>query len=519
MRSLPLFVTSLAGVLVLVATACTSPADGDRAAAAETASSITPTTPIRHDVTTTTRPPSSTTAAPPSTTTTTTVETHATAVGQPYGIVEGLTMFRGNPTRSYHGSGPIPDSLEVAWRYPSQPMCGTSTVGGEEIQWCGTGWTGQPVVWERPDGITEVIFGAYDKNIHFLDASTGEPTRPRFPMGDIIKGSVTLDPDGYPLLYAGSRDSNFRIIALDRVTPQEVWRLSAFDVPGIWNNDWDSNPVVVDGVMYLGGENSWWYAVALNRSTGDDGRVAVDPEIVFDMPAFTPELRAAVGNQQSVENSTLVVNNTAFFANSAGRIVGVDVSDLPDGGAEVVFDYWVGDDVDATLVADDEGYVYVSAEVDLRTARSTEVGQLVKLDPGRPEDPLVWGIDIPGTGDVDGGIWATPAVVDGLVYVPTNPGELLVVDAETGDVVWRDSVGTHAWSSPSVIGNRMVVAVDCEIGGGLRIYDITNHRTPQTISDNQFSGGCIESTPAVWNGDIYVGSRDGYFYALSGPAS
>jgi outer membrane protein assembly factor BamB len=28
-------------------------------------------------------------------------------------------------------------------------------------------------------------------------------------------------------------------------------------------------------------------------------------------------------------------------------------------------------------------------------------------------------------------------------------------------------------------------------------------------------GGCIEATPAVWNGRIYVGTRAGRFFALS----
>ena len=111
-------------------------------------------------------------------------------------------------------------SLQVAWRYPDEAMCGNSPVGGEDKVWCGGGWTGQPLVWERPDGVTELIFGAYDKHIHFVDADTGEDTRPPFDMGDIIKGTVTLDPDGHPLLYAGSRDSRFRIIALDRPVPR-----------------------------------------------------------------------------------------------------------------------------------------------------------------------------------------------------------------------------------------------------------------------------------------------------------
>ena len=38
-------------------------------------------------------------------------------------------------------------------RYPKRKLFSISTVGGEEILWQGTGWTGQPVVWTRSDGI------------------------------------------------------------------------------------------------------------------------------------------------------------------------------------------------------------------------------------------------------------------------------------------------------------------------------------------------------------------------------
>ena len=194
-------------------------------------------------------------------------------------------------------------------------------------------------------------------------------------------------------------------------------------------------------------------------------------------------------------------------------MVGVDIGGLPDGEASVVFDYWMGDDVDATIVVDGEGYLYVAAQVDLGTSRAAEVGQLVKLDPGNPDDPRVWGIDVPA-GGADGGIWATPALVDGLLFVPTNVGELLAVDTESGKVVWRDDIGIHAWSSAVRAGDRLLVAADCESAAALRVYDISDPRTPVRLSNNTFAGGCIEATPAVWKGRVYVSSRDGFFYAL-----
>ncbi|MGH8957317.1 MAG: PQQ-binding-like beta-propeller repeat protein [Acidimicrobiia bacterium] len=461
--------------------------------------------------TTTTRPEPTTTLAP---TTTLPAREPGTVpgftAGRPWGTTVGLTMFRGNPTRTFYGTGPLPSNPQVLWSYPPEgAMCGFSSVGGVSTQWCGSGWTGQPVVWERPDGTTEVIFGAYDKSVHFLDAESGAELRPSFATNDIIKGSVTLDPDGYPLLYFGSRDNKLRIVALDRDEPTELWSLDADAVDGIWNDDWDGNPVIVDDMLYEGGENGWFFAIKLNRITGTDGLVAVDPTIVFSTPGWTSELVSQVGRNVSIESSVMVHEQVAYLANSGGRVVGFDLSDIANGNAPVAFDYWVGDDTDATLVSDANGAVYVAVEEERKNERSRELGQLIKLDP-HLSDPYVWGVPVPG-GDVVGGLWATPALGDGVIYEATQPGELLAVDTETGEVTWREEIGWHAWSSPVVVEDELLVAT-CT--GELRAYSLTDPRHPSLTWTLKLSESCIESTPAVWNGRIYVGVRDGRFYAV-----
>ncbi|MDR9449875.1 MAG: PQQ-binding-like beta-propeller repeat protein [Acidimicrobiia bacterium] len=461
-----------------------------------------------------------TVAASTTTTTTTTVPRREPgtvpgwSVGEPWGSVEGLTMFRGNPTRTYYGEPPVPTNPEVLWTYPIDgPMCSTSSVSGTKTTWCGTGWTGQPVVYERSDGVTEVIFGAYDKKVHFLNGSTGLPTRPPFQTGDLIKGSVSLDPDGYPLLYFGSRDNKLRIVALDRPEPELLWNLDASAVPGIWNNDWDGNPVILDDLLLEGGENSWFFIIKLNRSYGPDGRVAVAPERLVEIPGYTNDLLAQVGSNVSIENSPAVFDNRVYFANSGGRVVGLDLSRVADGEAPIVFDYWVGDDVDATITIDREGMLYVAAELERFNERSNELGQLIKLDP-YATDPYVWGVPVPPRGPGDGGIWATPALGDGVLYASTHPGELLAIDTDTGRVLWRDEIGYHAWSSPVIVDNTLLVSVNCETGGGFRAYSLTVPAAPARLWQYDHNSGCIESTPAVWKGTIYVGSRDGRFYAL-----
>ncbi|MFZ0012780.1 MAG: PQQ-binding-like beta-propeller repeat protein [Acidimicrobiia bacterium] len=439
-------------------------------------------------------------------------------VGQPWGSTVGLVMFRGNPTRTYYGTGPIADSPSQLWSYPDSGMCSESTNLGETTVWCGMGWTGQPSVWERPDGVTELIFGAYDRSLHFVDAETGEELRPEFPTGDIIKGSVSIDPDGYPLLYSGSRDNKLRILALDRAEPTELWSLDAYAVDGIWNDDWDSNPVIIDDMMYEGGENGWFFAYELNRGYDAEGKVTVDPQIKFSMRGWTQEQLDNLADENvSIESSVVAYDDRIYFSNSGGRIVGVDVSDVRNGNAPVVFDYWAGGDIDASLVVDEEGFVYASIEYEpsqmgpIEQARQDEVGQLVKLDPYTDGDPRVWGIDLSVAGS-DSGLWATPALYEGHLYTNTHQGSLIVVDTHNGTIVWQDgTVGWHSWSSPSVVDDTLVVAT-CT--GQVRGYSLANPGAPELLWTVSPGESCLEATPAIWEGTIYLGSRDGYLRAF-----
>ncbi len=473
----------------------------------------------------------------------------------------GVSMFRGNGHRTYYGEGPVPRDPVELWHHPQEGiMSADSSEGGVTTVWSGTGWTGQPVVVEW-EGSTRVMFGAYDRALHFLDATSGERFLPDLATGDIIKGSVMFDPDGYPLLYSGSRDNYFRIVALDRGEPTVVYKLSAYDVPQpTWNDDWDSSALVVGDYLFQGGENGYFYILKLNRGYDGAGLVTVDPEVVLAYPAFDQALFSAIGdNIVSIENSPAIHldgdrGDRVYFANGGGRVLGLDISalglsqagygpagqapgtweaaaglgavgshgvasaDAPDAPGDpagldfpLAFKFWMGDDVDATLVLDEEGMLYVAAELERHLPRAREVGQLVKLDPYAPDDPLLWSVAVPATGG-DGGIWATPALSGGMLYVPTHTGRLLGVDCSDGRIVWEKPFSYHAWSSPVVVDHTLLVA-DAE--GYLHAYDVRDPGTnPPQLWKVAVGQATIESTPVVWRGRIFLGSRDGHFYCF-----
>ncbi len=441
-------------------------------------------------------------------------------VGGPYGTaVDGLLTFRGNPTRTFYGTGPVPRDPEVAWRYPAGgSLCGESTVGAETRTWCGTGWTGQPAVFER-GGRTWVVFGAYDHRVHFVDGATGAALLPPFPTGDIIKGSVTVDPDGYPLVYTGSRDNRFRVLSFDGAEPVELWALEASDTaPTLWNDDWDGSAVVLDDLLFVGGENSRFHVVRLNRGYGPDGRVTVAPELLFDTAGWDDELLAAVGDRNvSIESSVAVVGDVVYFANSGGLVQGWDVGGVAEGEVpERVFRFWTGDDTDASVVVDEDGTLYVASEYERGTERSRAVGQVMKLDPSRPDDPLVWSVVDAGigAGAAVAGAWATPALHGDTLYAPLTGGRLLALDRATGAERWSAGLPDHLWSSPAVVDDVLLQG-DC--AGVLHAYDVSRAGGPPPERWSVAVEGCIESTPAVWRGTIYVGTRAGQLLALRDP--
>lgn len=438
--------------------------------------------------------------------------------GRPYpnATVEGLLTFRGNPSRSYYGVGPVPRTTpRIVRTFPDAPMCRESTDLGVVKVWCGMGWTGQPTIVEREDR-TWAIFGGYDGNLHFMDADTGERILPDVETGDIVKGTPTIDPEGYPLAYTGSRDNLLRVVAFDRAGAAEVlWQLDSTSVqPVKWNDDWDSSPIVVGDHMIVGSESSRFWVVKLNRSYDDAGLVQVAPEVVFTDEAWDEQVIADNDGDQraSVESSVTVVDDVAYFGTSAGLVLGYDLSGLAEGRVpEQVFRFYSGGDNDASIVADEEGFLYAAAQNDRPTnPRAQEVGQLQKLDPTKPEDPVVWSFQ---ETSVEGqGLYGTPAVLEDVVIITSAGGRLIGLDRGTGGLLWERTLGGAVWGSAVVVDDVLLIG-DCE-AATFRAFDLQDPRALPPELWTVDLGGCIEATAAVWKGRIYIGSRAGYLYTL-----
>jgi len=438
------------------------------------------------------------------------------SVGQPFGTeIQGVLTFRGNPTRTFHGTGPAPDDPAIRWAIPQGGWCEAELEGAEAR--CGLGWTGQPAVFER-DGKTWVVAGGYDGAVHFLNGSSGAELLPPFAFDGPTTSSVTIDPDGYALAYAGSKDGTFRIISFDQADgPVELWRMEAAQFDEVrFSDDWDGSALVVGELLVVGGGNGQIVVVKLNKGLDDDGLVTVAPEIAWNSPTWDDELDIALGGgvvpdqNGAVQSSISMSGTTVWMANSGGLILGWDLSPLISGlEPEQVFRYWIGDNADSTVVVGSSGELYVGQLLDRANERGIAAGQILRLDP-LANDPVVWSFE-------DGveqfhGIKSTVALHGSSLFVTTNSGRLLQISAADGTLVWDTQLVGPTWASPIIVDDQLIIG-DCD--GTLRGFDVSDSTASPVEEWSIKLGGCLESTPVMWNGIIYVGSSDGRVFAIT----
>ena len=120
---------------------------------------------------------------------------------------------------------------------------------------------------------------------------------------------------------------------------------------------------------------------------------------------------------------------------------------------------------------------------------------------GPSEGVLLWSYT---TG---GGVYSSPAVVDGKVYVGSYDNKVYCLDASTGAHVWNYTTGSYVDSSPAVADGKVYIG-----SWDNKVYCL-NASTGAHVW-NYTTGGVVYSSPAVADGKVYIGSQDDKLYCL-----
>ncbi|HHV28911.1 outer membrane protein assembly factor BamB family protein [Acetivibrio mesophilus] len=443
-----------------------------------------------------------------------------------YNEIDGVTTFRGNNYRnsaSYGFANIREEKLEKVW----------SVKIGYIDTWTGVGWNGQPsiVKWDdnlrrkmnlfqdkkNKDDLKEVIYATLDGKIYFLDLDDGSHTRNPINVGASLKGSVTVDPRGYPLLYSGQGIDEvegkkvpigFRIYSL--LDQKLLYFINGLDNTSFryWGA-FDSSPLLHKETdsLFLCGENGLLYSIKLNTDyVPTQPAISINPDIT--KYRYTSPVKGRLGT----ENSIAAFKNFGYFADNSGTLQCVDLNTLSP-----VWVRNITDDTDSTMAIEDLGgsnvFVYIANEVDLQGENGYSFVRKINALTGS----LLWEKKYKCSYNVDtnGGALASPVVgkneISDLVIFSIaksykkNGGKLIAFDKNTGDEVWVIDSDFYSWSSPVDIYTKdgKAYIIHCDSAGYMNLIEGKSGK----ILDKIPLGGNVEGSPAVYNDMIVVGTR------------
>ena len=319
--------------------------------------------------------------------------------------------------------------------------------------------------------------GSADGRLYALGVADGNELW-SFDAGSAVISSPAVAAD---LVYFGDRGNVLH--ALDRMDGSLAWQFpTGPDMALPWGNEgWDyftSSPAVVDGIVLFG--------------SGDGSLYAVDATSGAQLWRYATEGR--------IRSSPAVSDGVVYVGSMDGSLHAVDVMSGEGlwrydtegrslNSAEFGFDRRsiqsspsVGDG--AVFFGSRDGYVY---------AVETATGELR----WRFDQEVSWCISSPGC-------------MDGMVFAGSSDGLFVqALDATTGEELWRTTIGTRVFGSPSVAGETVVTG---DHDGNIRAMD-------RLTGEERWSyrtGRAIQSSAVVSGGAVFVGSDDGSVYALDG---
>jgi outer membrane protein assembly factor BamB len=157
-------------------------------------------------------------------------------------------------------------------------------------------------LWSTPvtDG-ENLIVASMDHHVYSLDPVTLQPVWESDDLGGPIVAAPALSPEG--ILYTGifgskteepSRAS--RLIALDSANGKELWSVPMHG--WVW-----STPLLVDGVLYLGDTEGYFYAVDAQQG-----------KLLWTYPQVEPAAKT------SILGAPAVIGDKVYFGNEAGVV-------------------------------------------------------------------------------------------------------------------------------------------------------------------------------------------------------
>lgn len=469
--------------------------------------------------------------------------------GDSYSRVPGVICFRGNNYRNASSYGTVTLSERKMTVY-GEARVDKIHKGSASGYWSGCGWTGQPLIvqWEddirrmmnlydwarEKDGLVEVIYPTEDGNIYFYDLETGRETRDKLVLKMPFKGTGTVDPRGYPLLYVGSGDeyeeaeSKSRAMIINLLTGKVIYEFGVQGTDSFAKRSWyayDSAPLIDEqtDTLIWAGENAVLYTMKLNTSFDrQNGIISVNPG---NMVKFRYDSNISYGKLDKedsthkwsgYEGSPVVWNGFIYLSSNDGLFQCIDLNTM-----EIK---WVADTLDDTnaspvldVISETEAYLYVGTSLHFtKDASAKGVTPFFKINAMTGEIVGQYQKTVQTVSGVSGGVQDTAVVgqnkLSDLVFVSfarygtRDGGVLVALHKDTMSEAWSFPLDHYSWSSPAVVytadGTGYIIHADS--GGHIYLLD---GRTGSVLDTIQPTESNFEASPAIFGNYMVLGCR------------
>ncbi len=411
-------------------------------------------------------------------------------------------MFRGNlaHTGVYNAPG-VQNFARIKWKFQTGGQViaspavvdGTAYVASTDGNLYAVGLESGALKWKLELGVRATASPAVDRGVIYLGTYSG-----RFYAVDALSGKLkwkfqTLgerrfagkhlhgsepagetmpDPFDFYLsspavsgdaVYFGSGDGN--VYALDAATGALKWKFHTGDVV-------HASPAILNNTLFIGSWDSYFYA--LDASTGKEKwrfKTGEDHEIA---------------NQVGIQSSAAVADGTVFFGCRDSNLYALNAD---TGQKKWVFNNkgsWV---ITSPAVKDGKVYFATSDSSTFYALDAKTGTALFSLNFNH------WPI------------FSSPAIAGGILYVGTHQGKLLAIDLASQNLAWTFETDGSRQNGPAL--TKPDGSPNYEAAFADSFYDSMVAGVKKMMTT-----GAILSSPVVVDNVIYVGSTDGFLYAL-----
>ncbi len=328
-----------------------------------------------------------------------------------------------------------------------------------------------------------VYLGTYSGRFYAVDAATGtlkwkfQTEGERRFAGKHLHGSepaAETMPDPFDCylsspavwngaVYFGSGDGN--VYALDAATGTLKWKFHTGDVV-------HASPAISDGTLFIGSWDSYFYA--LDAATGKEKwrfKTGEDHDIY---------------NQVGIQSSAAVMDGVVYFGCRDSNLYALDAGTGQKKWAFNNKGSWV-----ISSPAVQAGKVYFA---------TSDSSMFYALDAksGTP----IFSLNFKGWP-----LFSSPAIAGAMLYIGSNQGKLIAIDLASQKSAWTFETDASRQNGPAL--TKPDGTPNYEVAFTDNFYD------NMVIGvSKMMTAGTVLSSPVVVNNVIYVGSTDGFLYAL-----